>query len=195
MVCGSRAAPLVQSHRDTMRRFSGVFWRHCCKPGWQESTCVTLAAIEKSRNKIAGYVFCCAPDNNSPKTRSVGHLKVDTAYQRQGVGTMIWLLRRSMHTRGDGSAGKPGFRCWPRIGVSEVATEKQASNKYRALLSSLLRASSTKRNGCSWLEPSEAQRLEEQGERGLGFGSSVQSTTSLPTGELTSYIYANLSQN
>ena len=64
----------------------------------------TLAAIEKTRGKIAGYVFCCAPDKKSPETLSVVHLKVDTEYQRQGVGTML-LAAAEIH------AHQRGWQC------------------------------------------------------------------------------------
>ena len=44
----------------------------------------TLAAIEKSRNKIAGYIFCCVPDNDSAETLSIGHLRVDSGIPAPG---------------------------------------------------------------------------------------------------------------
>ena len=67
----------------------------------------TLAAIEKSRNKIAGYVFCCVPDNDSPETLSVGHLKVDSEYQRRGVGTML-LAAAEIHAMPQSQAFSAG---------------------------------------------------------------------------------------
>ena len=131
----------------------------------------TLAAIEKTRGKIAGYVLCCAPDKKSPETLSVVHLKVDTEYQRRGVGTMLLAAAENE----DGNATKPGFQCWPRIDVPETATRNQGSNKYRALLSSLKKASSMKCNGSRWHVQSKTQRLQGAG-RGLGLGSASAPT-------------------
>ena len=45
----------------------------------------TLAAIEKSIFKIAGYVLCNLPDD-CPET--FGHLKVDAEYQRKSASTL-----------------------------------------------------------------------------------------------------------
>ena len=51
-------------------------------------TAFTLAAIEKSSFKIAGYIYCSIPDD-CPETLEVGHLRVDAQYQRRGVGSML----------------------------------------------------------------------------------------------------------
>ena len=82
----------------------------------------TLAAIEKSRNKIAGYVFCCAPDNDSPETLAVGHLKVDTEYQRRGVGSML-LAAAETH------AYQRGWRC-REARLSVLAENRPARSCY-----------------------------------------------------------------
>ena len=92
----------------------------------------TLAAIEKGRGKIAGYVFCCAPDNDSPETLSVVHLKVDTEYQRLGVGTML-LAAAEIHANESGWAcrksrlsvlaeNRPARICYDKAGFRQVSS-------------------------------------------------------------------------
>ena len=82
----------------------------------------TLAAIEKTRGKIAGYVFCCAPDKKSPETLSVVHLKVDTEYQRRGVGTML-LAAAEIH------AHQRGWQCH-EARLSVLAENRRARSCY-----------------------------------------------------------------
>ena len=92
----------------------------------------TLAAIEKTRGKIAGYVFCCAPDKKSPETLSVVHLKVDTEYQRRGVGTML-LAAAEIHANQRGWAcrksrlsvlaeNRPARSCYEKAGFQQESS-------------------------------------------------------------------------
>ena len=60
----------------------------------------TLAAIEKSSRKIAGYIYCNLLKDCS-EALVVGHPKVDTEYQRRGVGTML-LAAGQIHARQQG---------------------------------------------------------------------------------------------
>ena len=127
--------------------FDGIAWypevepHHWCKavgirnkksPGYVDAIATnvagknpgafTLAAIEKSRNKIAGYVFCCVPDNDSPETLSVGHLRVDSEYQRRGVGTMLLAAAQI-------NANQRGWRC-RKARLSVLAENRPARNCY-----------------------------------------------------------------
>ena len=92
----------------------------------------TLAAIEKTTGKIAGYVFCCAPDKKSPETLSVVHLKVDTEYQRRGVGTML-LAAAEIHANQRGWAcrksrlsvlaeNRPARICYDKAGFQQISS-------------------------------------------------------------------------
>ena len=157
----------------------------------------TMAAIEKSRNKIAGYVFCCVPLNDSPETLSVGHLKVDSEYQRRGVGTML-LAAAEIHAHQRGwQCHKARLSVLAEIDVLETVTRNQGSNKYRALWSSLQKASNMKCNGSRWHVQSKTQRLQGAGREAWDWAQPQppQRTRSQPTGDLTFYRYAALSQN
>ena len=81
----------------------------------------TLAAIERSSSKIAGYVFCNLPDD-CPETLVVGHLKVDAEYQRRGVGTML-LAAGQIH------ASQRGWRC-SQARLLVLAENRPARNCY-----------------------------------------------------------------
>ena len=79
----------------------------------------TLAAIEKCSFKIAGYVYCHLPDD-SAETFVVGHLKVDTQYQRRGVGSMLL-------TAGQSHASQRGWRC-SKARLAVLAENRPARN-------------------------------------------------------------------
>ena len=84
-------------------------------------TAFTLAAIEKSSFKIAGYIYCHLPDD-SAETLVVGHLKVDNQYQRQGVGSMLM-------TAGQIHASQRGWRC-SKARLAVLAANRPARNCY-----------------------------------------------------------------
>ena len=95
-------------------------------------TAFTLPAIEKSRGKMAGYVFCCAPDKNSPDTLAILHLKVDTEYQHRRVGTML-LAAAEIHANQRGWAcrksrlsvlaeNRPARICYDKAGFQRVSS-------------------------------------------------------------------------
>ena len=84
-------------------------------------TAFTLAAIEKRSFNIAGYIYCHLPDDNA-ETLVVGHLKVDTQYQRRGVGSMLL-------TAGQIHASQRGWRC-SKARLTVLAENRPARNCY-----------------------------------------------------------------
>ena len=83
MVCQRRAAPVVRSSQDTTRNLYRYSEASATNLAGKNPSAFTLAAIDKSSSRIAGYVFCCASDNNKRQaTLAICPLKVDTEYQR-----------------------------------------------------------------------------------------------------------------
>ena len=72
------------------------------------------------------------------------------------------LVRSTPHSAGGGAA-RPGLRCSPQTGRPEIATRKQASNKWLALIGSLLKALTMKCNGCKWPVLSRASLVSGAG--------------------------------
>ena len=82
-----------------------------CERGW-------MFASQSSFN-IAGYIYCHLPDD-SAETLVVGHLKVDTQYQRRGVGSMLM-------TAGQIHASQRGWRC-SKARLAVLAENRPARN-------------------------------------------------------------------
>ena len=79
----------------------------------------TLAAINKSSSKIAGYILCTS---DCPETLTVQHLKVDAEYQGRGVGTVL-LDAGEIHAR------QRGWRC-KEAGLAVLAENGPARALY-----------------------------------------------------------------
>ena len=145
----------------------------------------TLAPIEKSRNKIAGCVFCCAPDKDSLETLSVGHLKVDIEYQRRGLGTML-LAAAEIH------AHQRRWRCH-KARLTLLAENRPARNCYektgfQQVSSSFVELAEGIEHEVQWLKMARAQRFQGAG-RGMGLGSaSARTVDEVPACRRTDFL-------
>ena len=73
-----------------------------------------------------------------------------TNFSAEESAPCCWILVRSISISADGGAEKPGWRCSSKIGRPKFATRKQASNKFRALMRGLPKASAMMYTGWKW---------------------------------------------
>ena len=110
---------------------------------------------------MAGSVFCCLPDDDRETLVVISRWMPNMSAEESAP--CCWTLVRPPPVGPAAVVAGPSFRCSPKIGPPEIATRKQASSKYPAVVSPLPKVSTMRYSGCRWHVQSVASRFQGAG--------------------------------